>query len=204
MKNLYQKIQDVSNEIKNIEKDLIVGKGTSAYKAASDIAVTLAVKEAETRNKLVSIPIKQELVNSEIVRIHNPDGSESLRYVDTIKMTVLIVDLEDKDSSLEVESYGKGVDSGDKGLGKASTYARKSALLNVYKIPTGEDPDAEASKSDTTFGISDMRKMVTDYLMQDERVRENVLQHFSLGSVDDFQEKDIRLVYDQLKSKKKL
>ena len=31
--NLYQKIQLVSNEIKNIEKNMTVGKGNYAYKA---------------------------------------------------------------------------------------------------------------------------------------------------------------------------
>lgn len=46
-KNLYEKIQLVSNEIKNIEKNMTVGKGNYAYKAVQDIDVTLEVKQAE-------------------------------------------------------------------------------------------------------------------------------------------------------------
>ena len=46
--NLFEKIQAVSNEIKNIEKNMQVGKGQYAYKAVSDLDVVLAVKDAET------------------------------------------------------------------------------------------------------------------------------------------------------------
>lgn len=46
-KNLYEKIQLVSNEIKNIKKNMTVGKGNYAYKAVQDIDVTLEVKQAE-------------------------------------------------------------------------------------------------------------------------------------------------------------
>ena len=77
--NLYQKIQLVSNEIKNIEKNLTVGKGNYAYKAVQDIDVTLEVKEAESKHGLVSIPIKQELVKSEIIRVVNEGGGESIK-----------------------------------------------------------------------------------------------------------------------------
>ena len=76
--NLYQKIQLVSNEVKNIEKNMVVGKGNYAYKAVQDIDVTLEVKEAETKYGLVSIPIKQELVKSEVIRIVKEGGGESI------------------------------------------------------------------------------------------------------------------------------
>ena len=144
---LYQKIQAVSNQIKNIEKDMSVGTGNYAYKAVSDLNVTLAVKEAETKHKLISIPFKQDLINSETIKTIRKDGSEGVTYVDNIKMTVRIIDLENEDSYIDIESFGKGIDSNDKGFGKASTYARKYALLNAYKIATGEDPDAEKAKT---------------------------------------------------------
>lgn len=47
--NLYQKIQAVSNEVKNIEKNMTVGKGSYSYKAVQDIDVVLEVKKAETK-----------------------------------------------------------------------------------------------------------------------------------------------------------
>ena len=134
-KNLYEKIQLVSNEIKNIEKNMTVGKGNYAYKAVQDIDVTLEVKEAETKYGLISIPIKQELVKSEVVRIVKEGGGETINYVDIVKMTLRIINLDNTSEYIDVESFGRGLDPGDKGFGKASTYARKYALLNALGLP---------------------------------------------------------------------
>lgn len=201
--NLYEKIQAVSNEVRNITKDMTVGQGSYSYKAVSDIDVTLAVKDAETRFKLVSIPVKQEIVNTEIVRIQKKTNEEGLTYVDNIKMTVRIIDLEDTTQFIEVESFGKGIDSGDKGFGKASTYARKYALLNAYKIATGEDPDSEKSKEQTTAKtITEKRAAVENYLLKNTETYQKMLQHFNVGELSDISEKDINVIFKTYTEKK--
>ena len=200
--NLFEKIQLVSNEVRNITKDMTVGSGNYAYKAVSDIDVTLAVKDAETKYKLVSIPIKQELINSEILKVL--DGAkEKITYVDTIKLTIKIIDLEDISSFIEIESFGKGIDSGDKGFGKASTYARKYALLNAYKIATGEDPDNEKSKQqEQKKTTSDKRIAVVNYLEKNISLLQEVLKYFNIGSLDDMTEANINAIYKTYSDKK--
>ena len=194
--NLFEKIQAVSNDVRNITKDMTVGNGSYSYKAVSDIDVTLAVKDAETKHRLVSIPIKQDLINSEVIRIQKKNNEEGLTYVDTIKMTVRIIDLDDTTQSIEVESFGKGIDSGDKGFGKASTYARKYALLNAYKIATGEDPDAEKSKETLTAKTaSEKRVLVENYLLKHTEACQNMLKHFNVGELSDISEKDINVIF---------
>lgn len=201
--NLYEKIQAVSNEVRNISKDMTVGNGAYSYKAVSDIDVTLAVKDAELKHKLVSIPIKQELINSEVIRIQKKNNEEGLTYVDTIKMTVRIVDIDDTTQFIDIESFGKGIDSGDKGFGKASTYARKYALLNAYKIATGEDPDAEKSKEQTTAKtITEKRALVENYLLKNMDVCQKMLSHFNVGELSDITEKDINVIYKTYSEKK--
>jgi hypothetical protein len=144
--SLFQKIQKVSLEVMNIEKNMVVGKGTkSQYNAVSDHDVILAIKKAEEKHKVYSMPVKQEIVKSEVISVEGYQGKQALKYIDDIKMTLKIIDLETGYSET-VESFGKGIDPSDKGYGKASTYARKYGLLNAYKIATGEDPDKEASK----------------------------------------------------------
>ena len=143
--NLYEKIQAVSLDVNNISKSMTVGSGNYSYKAVGDLQVTLAVKKSEAEFKIISIPIKQEVVKSEIIR-GEKDGKITLMFIDDIKMTVRFYDLDDTTQFLDIESFGRGVDNGDKGFGKASTYARKYALLNAYKIATGEDPDATHSE----------------------------------------------------------
>lgn len=200
--NLYQKIQSVSNKVKNIEKNMTVGTGNYQYKAVSDLDVTLAIKDAETEFGLVSIPMKQELISHEIVKTISKDGKEGITYVDNIKMTVKIVDLDDTTQFIEIESFGKGIDSGDKGFGKASTYARKYALLNAYKIATGEDPDAQKSQQqESPKTPSEKRIAVENYLNKNVATLQNMLQHFSVGQISDFNEKQIESIYKTAKEK---
>ena len=202
-KNLYEKIQAVSIDVMNIEKDMQVGKGNYSYKAVSDTSVVLQVKKAEEKHKIISIPIKQELIKSEIIK-QVKDGRETMLHVDNIKMTVRIIDLENISDFIEVESFGKGIDNADKGFGKASTYARKYALLNAYKIATGEDPDSEKSQSTESITVDVKKDAVTSVCLKDEKLLNEVLSHFNLGSLDDLDTKQITTIYNQFKSKKRI
>lgn len=194
--NLFEKIQAVSMAIMNIEKDMTVGKGSYSYKAVSDKAVTLAVKKAENDNRIISIPYKQELISSEVLRTVNKDGTESIKYIENIKMTVKFIDLDDTEKFIEVESLGKGIDAGDKGFGKASTYARKYALLNAYKIATGEDPDEDKSEViNTPKTISEQRVKINNYFDKNIDKLQQLLKHFNVEAIADLDEKQIKLVY---------
>jgi hypothetical protein len=161
IQKLFKKIQLVSLEVMNVEKNMIVGKGTkSEYKAVSDHDVILAIKKAEEKHKVYSMPIKQEVFKSEVLEVEGYQGKKNLKYIDDVKMTLKIVDLETGYFET-VESFGKGIDSGDKGYGKASTYARKYALLNAYKIATGEDPDKDQSKPTTKAKKPESKPLLT-------------------------------------------
>lgn len=202
--NLFEKIQAVSMEVMNIEKDMQVGSGNSAYKAVSDTAVISAVKRAEEKYKLISIPIKVERIDGDVILgVVDQYGKQSKTYVDNIKMTTEIIDLENPTDRISVESFGKGIDTGDKGFGKASTYARKYALLNAYKIFTGEDPDKDASpkENEVQAKADDKKTKVLDYLMQNTDYRENVLRHFCMPSIDDLTDSQLVQVFTSLNKK---
>ena len=201
--NLYEKIQHVSNEIRNLSKNMQVGTGSYAYKAISDIDVTLAVKDAETLFRLTSIPIKQEIINSEILKTLKENNKESFTYVDTVKLTLKIVNLDNITEFVEVESFGRGIDSSDKGFGKASTYARKYALLNAYKIATGEDPDAEKSKeTKAAKTVSEKRLLINNYLNSNNQALVQMLSYWSVSSLDELTEKQVETIYKSYLQKK--
>lgn len=201
--NIYTKIQAISNEIKGVEKDMTVGEGHSSYKAVSDMSVMLKIKDAETKHGLLSIPCKQELVNSEILK-SAPDqyGKVKTTFVDTIRMTTKIIDLDNPSDFIEIESYGRGVDASDKGFGKASTYARKYALLNVYKIATGVDPDNAPSVAPEAQNDVEVKTLkVQNYLLCHDEYREQIFQHFGLGSLDELTDKGVAAIYKNLTDK---
>lgn len=206
MQKLLMKIQQVSQKLKSIEKDMTVGKGGSAYKAVSDLSVILKVKEAEAEAKIISIPIKQELLKTEIVKTTKKGRDESsdyegIVYVDIIKMTVGIYDLESEEH-LEVESLGRGWDASDKGFGKASTYARKYALLNAYKIATGEDPDSESSEKQVIITEDDKSIFVIDYLEKDVKYANTICKHFGVETIKDLTTLNKKQIYDTITKKK--
>ena len=200
--NLYEKIQAVSIDIMNIEKNIKVGDAKYGYKAVSDYDVTIAVKEAEKKFKVLSIPFKQEIISQNVHKQLGEGNKESLKFEDNVKMTIRIIDIEKPEDFIDIESFGKGLDSGDKGFGKASTYARKYALLNAYKIATGEDPDSDKSQEiKTPQTISEKKRVVFDYLEKNNSVLQSVLMHYSLGNINDLSDKHIDVIYSTYHAK---
>lgn len=202
-KNLYEKIQLVSNEVKSISKNMTVGKGAYAYKAVSDIDVTLAVNKAETKYKILSVPIGQKVISSETVKTLSEDGKEKTTFVENIEVTVRFIDLENISDFIDVPILAKGLDNGDKGFGKAATYARKYSLLMVYKIATGEDPDAEKSKQlESKKTISEKKLIVTNYLNNNLKLLQETLTYFNVGQLDDMTEANFELLHKTYTNKK--
>lgn len=202
--NLLKKIQSVANEIKNIEKDMNVGTGYNTYKAVSDKSVTLAVKKAEAKYGIISIPIKQEIVAHETLRTLDKEGKEKLTHSFIIKMTTRISDIENASEFIEVDSFGHGLDPGDKAFGKASTYARKYALLNVYKIATGEDPDNDPSKKLTVEKDSTLRTKVLNYLNTDNAYKASILTWANIGDTMMLTDEQIRSISETLLKAQKI
>lgn len=201
--NLFEKMQLVSLKIKNVEKNIEVGTGSSKYKATSDYDVVTAVKKAEAENRIISIPQTVELLSSEVVKsAPDKNGYVKITYVDNVKLTTLFVNLDNPTERIEVTSLGKGVDTGDKGFGKASTYARKYALLNAYKIATGEDPDKEPSQNLTTENeMSKEEKAVREFFANNNDKLAQMLSYFAANSIDDLSDTQMGIVYKTYKQR---
>jgi hypothetical protein len=199
--NLYQKILMAADEIGNVEKNLEIRvTNNSSYKAVADVDVLKKVKAAEKKFGLVSIPVKQELVKSEIVRTMKQGGYEAISYMDVVKMTVRIINTDNPTETLEVESFGRGLDTGDKGFGKASTYARKYALLNAYKIATGEDPDETKSQEQIAAPTADeVRNTVINYLMNNVDQANQVCGWAGIQTIDDLPTEKVNILYKDWK-----
>ena len=197
-KNIYAKIQAVAADLMSIEKDMQVGVGRYSYKAVSDLQVTKKVKEAEQKHGIISIPVSQKIENFEVIKTQTEHG-EKITFSMLIKMTLRIYDIETGES-IEIETFGHGVDSNDKAPGKASTYARKYALLNAYKIATGEDPDAEKSKDiEVIPQPNEKEAAVKAYLLKNTETMRAILQHFNVPSLDDLSHDQINKIYDGYK-----
>lgn len=152
--NIYEKLLAITSEIKNVSKNLDVGVGKSAYKAVGEADVLFAVKELESKYKVYSYPCKRNVVDREILQTekeYNGNVTKSNQIFLRIETTYRFVNVEKPEETIEVTTYGDGVDTQDKAPGKAMTYADKYALLKAYKIITGDDPDQEHSPDTATY-----------------------------------------------------
>lgn len=148
--NIYQRIDAITSELAVVAKNLTVQTGKDrSYKAVGERDIIDAVKPLEHKYGVMSYPVSREILDDETLT------SESTGYNGTpvVKTTFYIkirtkyrfVNIEKPEEFIETETISDGIDSGDKGGGKAMTYGDKYALMKVYKISTGEDPDQTAS-----------------------------------------------------------
>ena len=146
--NIYEKLLGITSEIKNVNKNLEVGVGKNSYKAVGEADVLFAVKQLEQKYKVYSYPCHREVIDRAILETekeYNGNVTRSNQIFLRIETTYRFVNIENPDEYIEITTYGDGIDTQDKAVGKAMTYADKYALLKAYKIITGDDPDQEHS-----------------------------------------------------------
>ena len=144
--NIYQKMSAVIDELGVVAKNLEVdtGKGKS-YKAVSERDILDTVKPLEVKHGIYSYPVNREVIESNLLESETKYGVKTT-LVTRIKTTYRFVNADEPTDFIEMVTFAEGLDSQDKGSGKAMTYADKYALMKAYKISTGDDPDQTASE----------------------------------------------------------
>lgn len=145
---LVKAVVQVMGQVKNIEKSMTVGEGKMSYKAVSDKDVKIAVGNAMSKAGLSIIPIDVQ-PTTKIERWEEVDYNNKMKTKQSVFTEVVTTYLLTHISGqyVTVKGYGHGVDSQDKGAGKATTYALKYALLYTFLVPTGDIPDTDTMVS---------------------------------------------------------
>jgi hypothetical protein len=108
---------------------------------------------------LVVVP-EYELLEDDVIT-YMSKGTETNAYRVKMKLTLTFINPDEPEQSLKVTSHGYGVDNGDKGPGKAMSYAYKYALLKLFCLETGDDPDNDATSSDAVKMPQSQNKTIT-------------------------------------------
>ena len=196
MKNIYQKILDIMNDVQYLQKDDTVdtGKG-KGYKAITEEKVTSAVRAAMLKHGVVIYPIEQTH-NREDEILTDKYGNQKVSRLTTVNVKYKIQNIEDKEDYIEAVSSGTGVDTQDKGVGKAMTYAYKYLLLRTFAIPTGEDADKISSDIyDEQFDrtASELNDKITsvqintiiDLMAEQGRDLDGMLEYYKINDIKD-------------------
>lgn len=148
--NIFQRMSAITAELQTVAKNLTVSAGkNNSYKAVSERDIIDAVKPIEVKNGVYSYPADREVLESEILESeteYQDKVTKKTTFFSRIKTTYRFVNMDKPDEFIDMVTFAEGIDSGDKGSGKAMTYADKYALMKAYKISTGDDPDQNASE----------------------------------------------------------
>lgn len=148
MKNLAKAILSVMKEVKGMEKNSRVGTGNHSYDGTKDQDVKEVFNNAMAKHGLCILPIDiEETTNIDRWEETNQYGTKQKQSVFTkVKTKYLLI--HESGESQEIAGYGHGVDTQDKGAGKATTYALKNALLYMFLTPVGKIDDSDTEHSE--------------------------------------------------------
>jgi hypothetical protein len=130
--NIYQKLLEVKKHVDFLKKDT---KGHQfLYNPSSQVI-------ASVRDKMNEVGLFLECrIESPV--LHSKNENEK-QYLTELFMKMIWVNVDKPDERIEIPWYGQGLDTGEKGVGKALTYAEKFFILKQFNIPTDkDDPDA--------------------------------------------------------------
>lgn len=156
--NIYEKMSRITSELKVVEKGLDVKINNSAsYKAVSERDVLDKVKPLEAKYRVFSYPFSRIITAEDKLLKRNENYgkvTETTSFFMRIETVYRFVNIDKPEEYVEINTYGDGIDTGDKAPGKAMTYADKYALMKAYKMSTGDDPDKDPSPEEGYKGKS--------------------------------------------------
>lgn len=147
--NIYEKLAAITAELQTVAKNLTVATSkTQSYKAVSERDILDAVKPLEAKYGVYSYPASRVVLESNLLEsesAYNGQTTKKTTFMTRIATVYRFVNIEKPEEFIETTTFAEGIDSQDKGSGKAMTYGDKYALMKAYKISTGDDPDQTAS-----------------------------------------------------------
>lgn len=129
--NIHQRILAIMGELHYIEKEKKTVNGQ--YRFVSHDAVVEKAQKMFVKHRVTTASSIAEIIQ---------DGNCT-----RVKLNVSFINPDNPKDFFTVQYAGYGVDNGDKGPGKAVSYAYKYALLKVLNLKTGDDPDYDAKST---------------------------------------------------------
>ena len=151
-KNIFQRLSAITQELSTVAKNLEVGTGKSQYKAVGEADVLREVKPLEAKHGVYSYPYSRRIIESGTIENEKIDYQTKEKIVqkslfERIETIYRFVNVDNPTEYIDITTYGDGIDTQDKSVGKAMTYGDKYALMKAYKIITGDDSDAKPSEA---------------------------------------------------------
>ncbi len=151
-KNIVTAILGVMKDVQSMQKSMTVWTGNSSYKWVSDADVKEKIRESMIKNALIILPVsinsKKQIDRWEVEETWNGETTIKTKQSVFTEVVTKYLLMHSSWETQEIAWYGQWVDTQDKGAWKATTYALKNTLLNMFLIPTGKTDDTDNTHSD--------------------------------------------------------
>lgn len=127
LKNIHQRLLAVMGEVDYVQKE--AKKEKMMYSFVSHDAVTAKVRPVLVKHGVLVVPTVVE---------SSQDGNRTYANIQ-----VAFINVDAPEDKIVVNYFGYGIDTQDKGPGKAVSYAVKYAYLKVLGLETGDDPERD-------------------------------------------------------------
>lgn len=207
--NIYQRLTKVISldAIRNCPKngELKNNVGVVQYKYFKADDVVNRASEGFTQFGIV-FSIIVEKIDSTTYRKITTKGEKDMHYV-TIQGKAILTNIDKPDDKIETSFFGSAEDEGDKAFGKANTYAKKIALMNILMIQDGEDTDATLSQEGIikrpSGEFDELKEKLTKCKTEEdlEIVRHNIKNCVDSGEISQDERKELLLLDAEVKNK---
>ena len=189
--NIHQRILGIMGELAYIQKEKKMVNGQ--YTFVSHDQVAEKIHEMLVKYRVTAIPSTEEITQ-------NGNRTE-------VKLIVCFVNADCPTDFLTVRFPGYGIDSGDKGPGKAISYAYKYVMLKTFVLKTGDDPDKDQNVIHEPEKCLEFDSMIPlDFTQKDINHMNKFLQERAKAlkaSVEDIKREAVKRMPDFLTALKK-
>ncbi|HYE12221.1 MAG TPA: ERF family protein [Patescibacteria group bacterium] len=201
--NLFQKLIEVRKVVPYLQKE----NAGNQYKYVSSSQVLANVRAMMDELGLLLVPsVEDHKVSTETIEyMEKEKPKKTTTYFTELVMTMTWINAEKPEEKISCNWYGQGVDiAGEKGVGKALTYAEKYFMLKFFNIATDkDDPDTFQEKHEPEVKIDQTKvnalmAMATQKGASDDWIKKNIKARYGHDSKKDLTTSQFKELMDYL------
>lgn len=142
--NIYQRVHAVMQQVKYVSRESEMQMGNTKIAYTSHDEATEAVRDAIVQHGIVIVSGMFD---------YTINGNR-------IEMTIRVdfVNVDAPEDRIQVTTIGFGVDSSDKGPGKAMSYAVKMVVLKTFQLIGGNEPEDDSTEHDPAVATASKKE----------------------------------------------
>ncbi|MDQ0414195.1 ERF family protein [Mesobacillus stamsii] len=190
--SIYQKLLEVRKIVPYLQKE---AQGHQYQYVGSSQVLSAVRQQLDRLGILLTVKIIGHNVSSETVENKDKNGNlkRTTTYFTELDLEYTWINADNPSETLSLPFYGQGVDiAGEKGVGKALTYAEKYFLLKQFNIATDkDDPDAFQEKSEvykkpepiSSEEIGELKMKVLEFARLRGKTEQDVLKALAVDDI---------------------